>query len=274
MATHHNQPSPLRQKVYDIVFEAETPAGRQFDVVLLICVLASVSVVILESVESIRLQYGSLLRTLEWIFTITFTLEYLVRIWAVTNRLRYVKSFYGIIDLMAVLPTYLAVFFPGAHSLMVIRSMRLVRMFRIFKLTRYVGAGENIAKALASSRAKIIVFLVTVLSSVVIMGTVMFLVEGPENGFTDIPTSIYWAIVTMTTVGYGDISPHTPLGQALASMIMIMGYGIIAVPTGIVSAEMINLKRNEYQPTQVCPHCLKEGHDRDARYCKICGQKL
>jgi voltage-gated potassium channel len=261
----------LKQKAYEIIFEADTRAGRLFNVVLFVAIIASVAIIVLESVESIRARYGTLLRALEWFFTILFTLEYLARVWTVNQRIKYTRSFFGIIDLLAILPNYLALIFVGAQSLMVIRSLRLLRIFRIFKLSRYVGEGQNLARALKASQHKITVFLLVVLTSVIIMGTIMYLVEGPENGFTSIPVSIYWAIVTMTTVGYGDIAPHTPLGQSLASLIMIMGYGIIAVPTGIVSSELIQLKR---VTTQVCPHCLKEGHDVDAVFCKYCSGKL
>jgi voltage-gated potassium channel len=263
-----------KQKLYEIIFEADTKAGRAFNIILLLSILASVAIIVLESVDTISSSYGRLLRILEWFFTIVFTLEYFARLWTVNSKKKYVFSFFGIIDLLSILPNYLALFFSGAQSLMVIRSLRLLRIFRIFKLSRYVGEGQNLARALKASQHKITVFMVVVLTSVVIMGTIMFLVEGPEHGFTNIPISIYWAVVTMTTVGYGDIAPQTPLGQALASFIMIMGYGIIAVPTGIVSAEMFQLKRDEKITTQVCPHCLKEGHDTDAIYCKYCGGAL
>lgn len=263
-----------RQRLYEIIFEADTKEGRLFNVLLLGSILASVAIIILESVESISSRFGGVLRALEWLFTVIFTFEYVARLWTVNNKKRYIFSFFGIIDLLSILPTYLALFFTGAQSLMVIRSLRLLRIFRIFKLSRYVGEGQNLARALKASQHKITVFLMVVLTTVIITGTIMYLVEGPENGFTSIPKSIYWAIVTMTTVGYGDIAPQTALGQTLASVIMIMGYGIIAVPTGIVSAEMVQQKRNERLTTQVCPHCLKEGHDHDAVYCKFCGGVL
>jgi voltage-gated potassium channel len=263
-----------RQKLYEVIFEADTKAGRAFNIVLLACIIASVTLVAVESIQSVRESYGKTLRALEWFLTLVFTVEYIARVWTVNNRKSYIFSFFGIIDLLSILPTYLALFFTGAHSLMVIRSLRLLRIFRIFKLSRYVGEGQNLVRALKASQHKITVFLLTVLTSVIIMGTLMFMVEGPEHGFTNIPTSVYWAIVTMTTVGYGDIAPQTPLGQALASFIMILGYGIIAVPTGIVSAEMVQLKKHEKITTQVCPHCLKEGHDYDATYCKYCGGML
>jgi voltage-gated potassium channel len=236
--------SGFRLKLYEVIFEADTRSGRAFDVVLLFCILASVLVIILESVEAIREAWGIWLRGLEWFFTIIFTIEYLARCWVVTSRKKYILSFFGIIDLLSILPTYLALIFIGAQSFMVIRSIRLLRIFRILKLSRYVGEGQNLTRALKASQHKITVFLLTILTSVIIAGTIMFMVEGPENGFTSIPRSIYWAIVTMTTVGYGDIAPHTTLGQTIASFIMILGYGIIAVPTGIVSAEMIQLRNN------------------------------
>ena len=263
-----------RLQLYNIVFESDTPAGKTYDILLLFCILVSVIVVSLESVPGLPGSYDKWLVGLEWFFTIIFSFDYGVRIWIVTNKRKYIFSFFGIIDLLSILPTYIGLFFGGAQSLMVIRSIRLLRIFRIFKLSRYVGEGQNIARALKASRYKIIVFLVTVLTSVIITGTIMYLVEGPAHGFTSIPKSIYWSIVTMTTVGYGDIAPQTALGQTLASMIMIMGYGIIAVPTGIVSAEMVFQKNKEMITTQVCPHCLKEGHDVDAIYCKFCSGKL
>ncbi len=262
-----------RDRWYEIIFEADTKEGRLFNVVLLVCILASVGIIILESVAAIREDFGMILRALEWLFTGIFTVEYIARLWTVKNKRKYIFSFFGIIDLLSILPSYLALFITGTQSLMVIRSLRLLRIFRIFKLSRYVGEGQNLARALKASQHKITVFLVFILTSVVIAGTIMYLVEGPEHGFTSIPVSIYWAIVTMTTVGYGDIAPETALGQAIASTIMIMGYGIIAVPTGIVSAEMISLKKSEIT-TQVCPHCFKEGHDVDAVFCKYCGSSL
>lgn len=224
--------------------------------------------------ETFRVKYYNHLHTIEWIFTGAFTVEYLARLWTVPNKRKYALSFFGIVDILSIIPTYLAFFFAGAQSLMVIRSIRLLRVFRILKLSRYVGESQNLAKALSASRHKIIVFLFTVVTTVIIMGTIMYMVEGPEHGFTSIPRSIYWSIVTMTTVGYGDITPQTNLGQFLASFLMIMGYGVIAVPTGIVSSEMINLKNRERLSTQVCPGCMREGHDSDATFCKFCGSNL
>jgi voltage-gated potassium channel len=264
----------FRLRLYEIIFEADTPAGRMFDLVLLACIIGSAATIMIESVQSMRMMHGTLFRRLELFFTAIFTLEYMARVWVVPRRRQYITSFFGIIDLLSVLPSYLALFIPGAQSLMVIRSIRLLRIFRILKLSRYIGESQNLVRALKASQHKITVFLVTVLTTVVITGTAMYMVEGPVHGFTSIPRSIYWAIVTMTTVGYGDIAPQTTLGQTLASFIMILGYGILAVPTGIVSAEMIQLKHNEKISTQVCPNCLKEGHDSDAVFCKFCGHTL
>src|SRR5690349_17881300 len=260
-----------KRRLQEIIFEADTRAGKTFDVCLLIAIVLSTVVVMLESVPALRLHYGGIFTILEWVFTMLFTIEYCLRLLAVNRKSRYIFSFFGIVDLMSILPSYLALIFSGAHVLLVIRVIRLFRIFRILKLAQFVGAGNSLRTAIMASRHKISVFLLTVVMSVIIAGTLMYLVEGPENGFTSIPISIYWAIVTMTTVGYGDISPHTPFGQALASFIMILGYGIIAVPTGIVSAEMYELKSKEKLTTQVCPNCLKEGHDQDAIHCKFCG---
>ncbi len=264
----------LKLKIYEIIFESDTREGRLFDILLLSSIVLSVVIVLLESVQDIKLNWGNWLVGLEWFFTIIFTIEYLARLWVVLNKRKYIFSFFGLVDLLSVIPTYLAIFFAGAQSLLVIRSLRLLRIFRIFKLARFIGESQNLTLALKASRFKIIVFLTTVVTAVIIFGTLIYLIEGPENGFTSIPISIYWAIVTMTTVGYGDIAPQTTLGQTLASIIMIMGYGIIAVPTGIVSSEMMSLKKRERITTQVCPHCLKEGHDIDAVYCKYCGGEI
>lgn len=269
-----NKLTGIRLRLYEIIFEADTTAGRVFDLTLLSCIIISVFIIMLESMTEVKVVIGPWLKTLEWIFTAIFTLEYFARLYVVLNRKRYALSFFGIIDLLSILPTYLSIFFVGAHSLMIIRVLRILRIFRILKLTRFVGEGQNLAQALRASRPKITVFLVTIMTSVIIFGALMYLIEGPENGFTSIPRGIYWAIVTMTTVGYGDIAPHTIAGQTLASIIMIMGYGIIAVPTGIVSAEMVQMKNLERISGQVCPHCMKEGHDHDAVYCKFCSGKL
>lgn len=262
----------LKENIYEIIFEADTRAGKLFDIALLIIILISVVLVMLESVPGIRQHHGELLTILEWGITLIFTVEYFVRIAVVRKPQRYIFSFFGIIDFLSILPTYLSLILVGSQSLVVIRMLRLLRVFRILKLTRYTQAGRTLAIAIWASREKISVFIFFVTILVIIIGTVMYLVEGEDSGFTSIPMSIYWAIVTLTTVGYGDISPATALGQFLASFVMIMGYAIIAVPTGIVTAEMINpdLQKN----TQVCPNCLHDKHDNDAIHCKKCGAKL
>ncbi|HNQ38778.1 MAG: ion transporter [Prolixibacteraceae bacterium] len=262
----------LKQKLYSIIFEADTREGKLFDEILLGTIIFSILLVMLESVPTIRVRYHTLLRSLEWVITAIFTLEYLTRIWVVNRPWKYVFSFYGMVDLFALLPTYLGLLFTGGHSLIVIRAIRLLRVFRILKLSRYTRAGRLIAGALWHSREKISVFIIFVLTLALIIGTVMYLVEGEKAGFTDIPTSIYWAIVTLTTVGYGDLSPVTGLGKFLASLVMILGYSIIAVPTGIVTASLLG-KRENYN-TQVCRNCLLEKHDDDARFCKRCGASL
>lgn len=265
-----------KNRLHEIIFEADTPLGKLFDIILLIAILLSVLSVMLESVKDIYVKYGTQLYLLEWTFTIIFTVEYIARIIAVTRPKKYIFSFFGIIDLLSILPAYLSLVFVGAQSLLVIRSLRLLRVFRVLKLGRFLGEANQLRNALRSSRPKIIVFIFTVFTVVVIMGTFMYLIEGEENGFTSIPRSVYWAVVTLTTVGYGDIAPQTTLGQALATLIMIMGYGIIAVPTGIVSAEMTNQKFGPGKKisTQACPHCTAEGHDIDALFCKKCGGHL
>ena len=264
--------SDWRQKIYEIVFEAETPAGRIFDITLISLILLSVLTVFLESVRWIREIFGSELHAAEWTFTVLFTVEYILRLISVRQPIRYILSFYGLVDLLAILPTYLSLFFPGTQYLLVIRILRLLRIFRVLKLTSYISESRVISTALRASRQKIIVFLVAVLTIVTVVGSLMYVVEGEENGFTDIPTGIYWAIVTLTTVGYGDLSPKTGLGKLFASAVMIMGYGIIAVPTGIVTAELA--RAGKPASTQVCPECHAEPHDLDAVYCKYCGTKL
>jgi voltage-gated potassium channel len=223
--------------------------------------------------QALRSTRGSF-TALEWIFTILFTLEYILRVLVVKQKRHYVFSFLGIVDLLSILPTYLSLIFSGAQVFIVIRIIRLIRIFRILKLAQFIGAGNTLRSAIIASRYKISVFLLTVIMSVIVSGTLMYLIEGPENGFTSIPVGLYWAVSTMTTVSYGDITPVTAIGRTLASFIMILGYGILAVPTGIVSAEMLDLKSKEKLTTQRCPHCLKEGHDNDALHCKYCGSKL
>ncbi|MCF2874236.1 MULTISPECIES: ion transporter [unclassified Tenacibaculum] len=262
-----------KEKLHEIIYEADTPAGKLFDIVLLIAIIASIVLVMLESVNSINEKYGVILNLSEWLITILFSVEYIVRIVSINRPQKYIFSFYGIIDLLSTLPKYLAIFFTGTHSLVALRALRLLRVFRILKLARFIGESNNFMKALKASRAKIAVFLFFVLILCIILGTVMYLIEGGDNGFTSIPRSVYWAIVTLTTVGYGDIAPHTPFGQLIASIIMILGYGIIAVPTGIVSSEMVKVNDINLN-TQSCPSCSYEGHDDDASYCNHCGSKL
>lgn len=263
----------MREKLHTIIFEADTKAGKLFDIILLWAILISILVVMLESVVSINDAYRYEIKIIEWLFTFLFTLEYLARIIAVKKPLKYIFSFYGIIDLLSILPTFIGIFATGTHSLSVIRSVRLLRIFRILKLVRYVKAAHSLNQALIASKNKIVVFLFAVLSLVIVLGTLMYIIETPETGFTSIPRSIYWAIVTLTTVGYGDIAPQTVLGQTLASVIMIIGYAIIAVPTGIIGAEYA---KNDLKTlsTQACPSCSKEGHDGDSEFCKFCGGKL
>ena len=261
-----------RHRVHQVIFEAETHEGRLFDISLITLVLLSCIVVILDSVPWMRAEYGAVFDAAEWFFTILFTLEYIFRLVSVKRPIRFALSFYGIIDLISVLPTYIGLLFPGTEYLLSIRILRLLRIFRILRLTAYVSEAEVITSALRASRRKIFVFVAGVLTLVVVVGTLMYVIEGEANGFTDIPTSIYWAIVTLTTVGYGDLSPKTPLGKGLASLVMIMGYGIIAVPTGIVTAELARAVRPT--TTQVCEECHMSGHEPDAVHCKYCGAKL
>ena len=270
MATVPHKES-LRKKLYTIIFEAETPAGKWFDIALLILILSSVMVVTLESVVELRRNYLQLFITLEWAFTIIFTVEYLLRIYSSPKPFKYIFSFFGIVDLLSIIPTYLSLIIVGTQYFLVIRILRLLRIARIFKLTRFINEGEVLSKALRASLAKILVFLGVVLVIVLIVGSLMYVIEGAKSGFTSIPKSIYWAIVTLTTVGYGDIAPTTTLGQILASMIMIMGYGIIAVPTGIVSVELAKSEKEALASTKVCPNCHEEGHLAGAHYCFNCG---
>jgi voltage-gated potassium channel len=259
-------------RLHEIIFESDTLAGRIFDLLIIWLIALSLLVVMLESVREIREDYGTQLFYAEWFFTILFTIEYILRLLAVRNPVRYGVSFYGLVDLLAILPTYISLLVPGTQYLLSIRILRLLRIFRILKLSEYISEGKIISSALIASRRKISVFLVSVLAIVTVVGTTMYVIEGEENGFTSIPTSIYWAIVTLTTVGYGDLSPKTALGKTLASIVMILGYAIIAVPTGIVTAE---LTRNSKQlSTQVCPECHAQDHDADALFCKLCGAKL
>ena len=273
MADLKPQVSGWRSRMHEVIFEADTPGGKAFDIVLLICIVLSVITVLLESVAGIRQDYGRILRILEWIFTILFTIEYFFRLISVGRPMRYALSFFGVVDLLAIVPTYLSLFVAGTQSLIVIRILRLLRVFRVLKLVHFVGEARTLRSAVRASTRKIIIFLGVVLTMVVIIGALMYLIEGEKHGFTNIPQSIYWAIVTMTTVGYGDIAPQTFLGKVLASVVMIIGYGIIAVPTGIVTVEL-GMARKQAVTTQVCPECAAEGHDPDAKFCKYCSSKL
>ncbi|MBI9085734.1 MAG: ion transporter [Desulfobacterales bacterium] len=264
-------PRPWRSRLHEIIYEADTPAGKLFDVALLICILVSVAAVVLDSVAALHAAYGHVFRAVEWTATVLFTVEYALRLLAVSRPLGYVASFFGIIDLLAIVPGYLSLVFSGAQSLVVIRALRLLRVFRVLKLAHFVGEARTLGTALRASFRKIVVFLGTVLTLVLIVGALMYLVEGEQSGFTSIPQSIYWAIVTLTTVGYGDIAPQSVLGKFLASMVMVTGYGIIAVPTGIVTVE---LSRARPVSTQACPACSADGHDPDAEFCKYCGAAL
>lgn len=264
-----------RRRSYEVIFEADTPAGRAFDLALIVAILASVAVVMLDSVASVHARHGELLRTLEWFFTGLFTLEYALRLLSAPRPAQYARSFFGSIDLLAVLPTYVSLVIPGAEYFTVVRTLRVLRVFRVLKLAQHVSEMHTLGRALRASRRKITVFLLTVFTLVVMLGSLMYLIEGRGNGFTSIPTSVYWAIVTLTTVGYGDISPQTPLGQVLASVVMILGYSILAVPTGIVTVELARESRRSIPVTlRGCHGCGAEQHDEDARYCKRCGNLL
>lgn len=260
-------------KLHEIIFEADTKSGKAFDILVLFSIVLSFITVLLESIQGIKKLYETELHIIEWIITIFFTLEYIARIIAVRQPLKYVFSFFGLIDLLAMLPTYLSLLLAGSQYMIVVRLIRLLRIFRIFKLVIYLKEAEILFIAIRASQYKIIVFMLAVLTFSAINGTIMYVIEGEENGFTSIPVSMYWAIVTLTTVGYGDLSPKSPIGQFIASIIMIMGYGIIAVPTGIVSVEL-SKAHTAFSNSQACPSCSKEGHDADSKYCKFCGEEL
>ncbi len=268
-----NGDRPWRKILFEIIFEAETPAGKWFDIVLIICISLSVLTVMLDSVSSIRARCGQFLYAAEWFFTILFTIEYILRLLCVRKPIRYAVSVFGIVDLLAILPTYTSLLFFGSRHLAVVRILRVLRIFRVLKMGHHTKEATLLRKALYASRRKILVFLFAVLTLVVIIGSVIYIIEGEENGFTSIPRSVYWAVVTLTTVGYGDISPNTGPGQFLAAIVMILGYSIIAVPTGIVTVELSQAYTDK-STSQACPNCSSEGHDRDAQYCKFCGAKL
>lgn len=264
--------SALQHTLHEIIFEADSFSGKLFDVLLIVSILASVGVVMLDSVDSLQAKYGRIFLVIEWGFTIMFTIEYLLRLYCLGKPWKYALSFFGLVDLLSILPTYLSFFFPGTQYLLVIRTLRTIRIWRILKLAQYLHEWDYILQAMRASLRKIVVFLVVVVTIVSILGSVMYMIESSETGFTSIPRSIYWAIVTVTTVGYGDIAPQTDLGQMLAAFTMIMGYAIIAVPTGIVTVELGNARKSV--STQACPDCSREGHDSNAKYCKHCGSEL
>ena len=261
----------MKERIHEVIFEADTPSGKYFDIALLFSIIVSVIAVSLESIESIDKVYHSQLVIIEWFFTILFTIEYILRLYSTEHSVKYSTSFFGVVDLLAILPTYLSIFVPGAQSLLVIRGLRLLRIFRVFKLSRYLGEANILSEAIIQSRTRIVVFLSTITVLSFITGAGMYLVEGPKHGFTSIPQSVYWAITTLTSTGYGDTVPITPLGKLLAIFIMIMGYSLIIVPTGIISTEMMKLGDIS---TQACKNCSKEGHDFNAKFCKHCGFEL
>lgn len=264
-----------RFRLYEVIFHAEDPLAKGFDLALIVAILASVLVVMLDSVEPVADQYHELLLTLEWVFTVLFTAEYVLRLVAVHSKRRYALSFFGVVDLFSILPTYVSLFFPGTQSLTVLRVLRVLRVFRVLKLVQYMGEARILGKALVAARYKITVFLITVLSLVVILGSLMFLVEGPASGFTSIPMAVYWAIVTLTTVGFGDITPQSAVGQFLAAVIMLLGYAIIAVPTGIMSVEIAQASAGVASASERgCLRCGKRRHEKNASFCSDCGQGL
>ena len=266
-------PVPWRARLHEIVFEADTPEARLFDVLLIIVILMSIVTVMVDSTHAAD-RYANAIRVAEWGFTVVFTVEYIVRLLAVRRPLKYALSFFGIVDLLALLPSFISLFLPSGRYLITFRVLRLLRIFRVLKLGKFISEGDVLGQALRASRHKIFVFLSTVLTLVVVIGAVMYVIEGEENGFTSIPVSMYWAIVTLTTVGYGDLAPQTVLGKLLASMVMVIGYGIIAVPTGIVTSELANASRSNALTQQICRTCGTQGHLVDAAYCRRCGQPL
>lgn len=263
--------SKLQNKLHEVIFGTETPAGKTFDLILIVAICMSVLAVIADSVNAFSSRYDQQLIIVEWFFTIIFTFEYIARLYCTPHPVRYAKSFYGIVDVLSIIPSYLSIFIGGAQYFLIIRLLRVLRLFRILKLLRYSGEANVLIRSLWQSRRKIQIFLFTVLVFATIFGAFMFLIEGPNNGFSNIPQSIYWAIVTITTVGYGDVAPHTPLGKMLASLVMVLGYSIIAVPTGIITAELANEIRLD-RANKKCTHCGRAGHDTDAMHCKYCGK--
>ncbi|GAB3276789.1 ion transporter [Parahaliea aestuarii] len=266
--------SPLQKAFYDVIFGTETPAGKWFDIILIVAIVASVIIVMLDSIWNLHTEWGWLFWQIEWVFTVLFTVEYLVRIWCSPNRKAYVLSVYGVVDLLAILPTYVALVFPQAASLLIVRLLRILRIFRVLRLLAFLNEANILAGALRRSTRKIFVFFSMMMIITVIFGCLLYVVEGPESGFDNIPISIYWAIVTITTVGYGDVVPLTALGRAISATGMLIGYAIIAVPTGIITAELASGLRGNHLTTRNCSQCSRAGHDLDARYCKYCGSDL
>ncbi|MGR8999192.1 MAG: ion transporter [Gammaproteobacteria bacterium] len=266
----------IRHTLYQVIYQSHTSAGKGFDIALMIVILASVLIIVLDSVAEISQQYGELLLTAEWIFTTLFTIEYILRIFCIHRPLKYIASFYGLIDLVSIVPSYISLFIPGSHYLQVIRIMRVLRVFRVLKLVRFINQSNMLLNALLASRLKITIFLFTISTLLVVFGSAMYLIEGPEHGFTNIPVSIYWAVVTLTTVGFGDITPQTILGRAISAVVMVIGYAIIAVPTGIFTAELSRemKKQNNSLDQRICLKCRKLGHETDANYCCVCGTEL
>ncbi len=271
-----NRIETWRHTLYAVIYQANTPAGRGFDIALIICILASVLTIVLDSVAEISQKHGELLFATEWVFTAIFTAEYILRIFCIPRPFKYVFSFYGVIDLLAILPSYFSLFMPGSQYLLVIRILRVLRIFRILKLVRFINQSNLLVNALLASRLKITIFMFAIITLLVIFGSAMYLIEGPENGFTNIPVSIYWSVVTLTTVGFGDITPKTDLGRGIAAIVMVIGYSIIAVPTGIFTAELSQvMKRQKARADKrICTKCRKSGHEPDANYCRICGEEL
>ncbi len=266
--------TPLQSKFYHIIFGTETTSGKWFDICLIVTILVSVAIVMLDSIAQLHLEYGDLFWRMEWVFTLLFSIEYLVRIWCSPNRKAYIFSIYGVVDLLAITPTYIALLFPQAASLLIVRLLRILRIFRVLRLVSYLNEANMLAGALRRSSRKVFVFFSIMIVITMIFGCLLYVVEGPRSGFTSIPISIYWAIVTITTVGYGDVVPITPLGRAIAATGMLLGYAIIAVPTGIITAEIASGMRNSFRTTRNCTQCSRAGHELDAFYCKYCGSSL
>ncbi len=266
--------SSWRDVIYEIIFKADTVAGKSFDIAIIVIIALSVITVIINTVNSVEQEYGKILHIAEWIFTIIFTIEYILRLICCKRPAAYARSFFGIVDLFSIIPTYISIFLPSSHVLLVVRILRVLRIFRVLKLVKYIGESEMLIDALQSSRRKITVFLFSIIAIVIIFGSIMYIVESPKNGFTNIPQSIYWAVVTLTTVGYGDLAPQTNIGKTIAMVIMVMGYGILAVPTGIVTAEITKSMGHNKISTNVCEGCGYRWHDDDAHYCKHCGNTL